>query len=330
MATIKDIAGLAGVSMATVSRVLNYDESLQVSLATRQKIFEAAEKLDYVPKSRKKKKESLQIGICSSYSLGEELVDTYYLSIRLAVENYLREKGISFKTIPPEEDLTEIDVDGLICIGYFAPDNVERIRTYRKATVFVDSSPDKEIFDAVVIDLWEASRTVLDYLWAMGHREIAFIGGKDKADEQRGRRDQRQECYESFMREKQNFRQEYVRVGSFTPKDGYLLSKELLRLDKRPTAIFLANDSLAIGCYRAADELGIAIPGDVSIIGFNDLATSKYMVPPLTTVRVYMDFMGESGVDLLLEKIENDRELPKKVEIPTKFKIRESVKRIEN
>ena len=313
MATIKDIANLAGVSIATVSRVLNYDENLQVPLATRQKIFEAAEKLDYVPKSRKKKKETLQIGICSSYSLGEELVDTFYLSIRLAIENYLKEKGIGFKAVSWENTASEMEVDGLICVGYFEEEAVAGIRRYRKPTVFVDSSPDSEVFDAVVIDLWAASLALLRHLWEMGHREIAFIGGKDKADEERGRRDSRQDCYESFMREKGRFREEYVRVGSFTPRDGYLLSKELLSLEQRPTAIFLANDSLAIGCYRAADEMKISIPEDISIVGFNDLATSKYMVPPLTTVRVYMDFMGESGVDLLLEKIESEREIRKRL-----------------
>lgn len=328
MATIKDIANLAGVSIATVSRVLNYDESLQVPLSTKQKVFEAAEQLEYVPKKRKKKKTAMQIGICSSYSLGEELTDTFYLSIRMAVEKYLREKEISFKYIYWEEKNIDIEVDGIICIGYFSQEAFDTIGAYSKPVVFIDSAPDNQKFDSVVVDLYEASMEILNYLWEMGHQNIAFIGGRDKADEERGRRDLRQECYENFMVSKNKYQEEYVRVGDFTPKAGYLLSKELLELKNRPTAIFLANDSLAIGCYRGANELGIEIPGDISVIGFNDLATSKYMIPPLTTMRVYMDYMGESGVDLLLEKIESEREITKKIVIPTKLKIRNSVKKI--
>ena len=93
MATIKDIAEKAGVSIATVSRVLNYDETLNVQDETRKRIFEVAEQLDYQVKDKKKRKRKLKIGVLYSYSLEEELEDTYYLSVRVAIEKKLAEEG---------------------------------------------------------------------------------------------------------------------------------------------------------------------------------------------------------------------------------------------
>ena len=105
MATIKDIAEKAGVSIATVSRVLNYDETLNVQDETRKRIFEVAEQLDYQVKDKKKRKRKLKIGVLYSYSLEEELEDTYYLSVRVAIEKKLAEE----KT--PAEDKKTPDAD---------------------------------------------------------------------------------------------------------------------------------------------------------------------------------------------------------------------------
>ena len=90
---------------------------------------------------------------------------------------------------------------------------------------------------------------------------------------------------------------------------GYELLKELYQEGNLPTALFVANDSMAAGSYRAAYELGLHIPEDISIIGFNDIPAAKYMIPPLTTVRLYMEFMGEYAVKLLEERILHGREI---------------------
>jgi len=101
--------------------------------------------------------------------------------------------------------------------------------------------------------------------------------------------------------------------------------KEALEKPDRPTAFFLGNDSMALGAYKAISEAGLDIPNDISIIGFNDLPGSKYMVPSLTTIRVYQDYLGQAAVDLLLESIGSNREFRKKVVIPVKLMERDSV-----
>ena len=94
------------------------------------------------------------------------------------------------------------------------------------------------------------------------------------------------------------------------------------------TAVFVANDSLAIGCYKAVHENGLAIPEDISVVGYNDIPAAKYLVPPLTTVHLYMDFMGEQAVLVLAERILTGREISIQTLIPAKLVIRESVKRL--
>lgn len=95
-----------------------------------------------------------------------------------------------------------------------------------------------------------------------------------------------------------------------------------------PTAIFVANDSMAAGCYKAAYEIGLKIPEDISIIGFNDIPTAKYMIPPLTTVKVQMEYMGEYAVHMLEERLNEERELCMKVTLPARLYIRDSVKEL--
>ena len=130
------------------------------------------------------------------------------------------------------------------------------------------------------------------------------------------------------MKQEGLFHEEYVKIGGYTPKYGYQMMKELLELSERPTAVFVANDSLAIGCYKAVHENGLAIPEDISVVGYNDIPAAKYLVPPLTTVHLYMDFMGEQAVLVLAERILTGREISIQTLIPAKLVIRESVKRL--
>lgn len=327
MATIKDIAEKAGVSISTVSRVLNYDETLNVPDETKQKVFEAAEELDYIVKEKKKRKKKLNIGVYYSYSIEEELADTYYLYVRVAIEKKIALENQKRRLITSEDTEESLkNVDGIICLGTFNRQMVKKIESFRKPVVFVDSSPDESRFDSVVTNFESATRKVLDYLSAMGHSRIAFIGGHETDSQGNSVDDMRKKLYERYMREAEVYREDYVKIGEYYPKYGYTLLKELLTLQEPPTAVFVANDSLAVGCYKAADELGLKIPEDISIVGFNDLATTKYMVPPLTTVRLYMEFMGETAVSLMMERIETEREVCKMVTIPTKLIVRESCK----
>ncbi|MHC0036957.1 LacI family DNA-binding transcriptional regulator [Pseudoneobacillus sp. C159] len=329
MATIKDIAELANVSMTTVSRVLNHDETLNVTPETRQRIFEAAEELEYVFTAKKKLKTKMRIGLYYSYSLEEELVDTYYLSIRVALEKKLKENGIEALKLTRDEPKKTLEkINGIICLGSFKKDDIELIKGYNKPCVFIDSNPDDSYFDSVVIDFTSATKKALNYLIDLGHQKIGFIGGIETDLHGNRLKDLRQEVFEECLQEKGIFHEEFVKIGGYNPKDGYVLLKEMLSSsENRPTAIFVGNDSIAIGCYKAAHELGMTIPDELSIVGFNDVSSAQYMVPPLTTIKLYTEIMGETAVDLLLEKIDTKRKVCKKVTISTNLIERESATR---
>ena len=130
MATIKEIAARAGVSIATVSRVLNHDETLNAQEETKQRIFEIAEQMEYELKSQKKRKKRLKVGVLYTYSPAEELNDPYYLCIRLAVENELAEEECKKIPLTMESTVEAINkVDGIICTGTFSESMFRKIES---------------------------------------------------------------------------------------------------------------------------------------------------------------------------------------------------------
>ena len=329
MATIKDIAQLAGVSIATVSRVLNYDTTLSVSDETKKKIFEAAEELSYKKKPAARKQDSGRIAVLQWHTEKEELEDLYYMSIRLGVENRCRHHGLQLVKYFQDnyEELTEDhDLQGLIAIGKFSKKQVKELQSISKNIVFVDTSPDEEQFDSIVIDFEKATKKVLDHLMVKGHERIGYIGGKEEfKDKTSSILDAREETFKRYLTEKGFFDESFIYNGKFSADDGHALMKQAIwdHGDQLPTAFFAGNDSIAVGALRALLEEGIAVPDRVNIIGVNDISISKYVYPALSTVKVYTELMGETAVDTLLERIEG-RKTAKKVLIATKLIIRNS------
>jgi len=330
MATIKDIAEKAGVSAATVSRVLNYDETINVLDETRRRIFETAANLEYDRNNKKRKKNKLKIGLLSSYSHEEELADPFYLAVRVAAEKRMEDEGfVRIAVSIASLDGFVPSVHGLICLGTFSRSIVKKIAALKKPVVFVDCNPDENRFDSVVIGMEKAVIGVLDYLRENGHSKIAFVGGSTELDYDGNEvPDIRSEVYIDYMKKYNIWRQDYLRKGDYSPKCGYTLMRQLLLQQDPPTAVFVVNDSIAIGAYKAAYELGWKVPDQVSIVGFNDISSAKYMVPPLTTVSLHMRTMGRQAVGILADRIRSDREVPVKVVIPCELIVRESVRNI--
>lgn len=330
MATLKEIAEKAGVSLATVSRTLNCDESLNIQDETKKRIFEAAEELEYHHLAKKKKKKKLKIGVYYSYSPEEELDDPYYLYIRVAIEQKIEEEGYKKVLITMADTAdTVAKLDGIIALGTFSDSVVKKIESFQKPVVFADASPDDEKFDSIVINFQEAVPKIIDYFRSYGHSRIAIIGSKEMDSDGKEVFEHRGGIFEVYMKTLGLYREEYVKRGACYPQYGYKLFKELMELDVPPTAIFVVNDSMVAGCYKAASELRLRIPQDVSIIGFNDIPTAKYMIPPLTTVHLHMKFMGERAVEILADRILTERDVCIKITVPTKLVERESVGRIE-
>ncbi len=329
MATIKEIAEKAQVSISTVSRVLNYDETLSVNAATKNRILEIAEELDYQSKNRKKRKKKLSLLLINYYSLEEEVEDPYYLSVRIAIERRAAQLEYKLTSVARGDEFGSAGIDGVICLGTFSKEEVEEIDRFNKPVVFVDSNPDHMKYDSITFNLGREATRILEYLWDCGHRRIGFIGGNDEPEtELMNPPDSRTAAYRAFMEQRNAYRKEYERIGTFTSRTGFQLMNELMSLEEAPTAVFVANDSLAVGCINAINRAGKKCPEDFSIVGFNDIMMARYMIPPLTTMRLYMDFMGERAVDLIADRILTKRELPVEVILPARLMIRESVRKL--
>lgn len=326
MATIKDIAEKAGVSIATVSRVLNYDASLSVGDETKKRIFEIAEALSY-KKRPSKKSSSARIGILLWYTEKEELNDLYYMSIRLGIEQRCEQHGIQVANFYNSiESIKQEDLQGIIAVGKFSAGQVEELSQMVEHLVFVDSSPDEDVYDAVVVDFEKATKTVLKHFTESGHTNIGYLGGREEfKDHSAEIEETREKTFKASLLDANLLDESNLYIGRFTVEDGYNLMKQAIQTkgDALPTAFFAANDLLAIGALRALNEEKIAVPERVSLIGINDISVSKYVFPPLSTVKVHTEVMGETAVDTILERIAG-RQIAKKIFISTELVIRDS------
>lgn len=331
MATIKEIAEEAGVSSATVSRVLNYDESLSVSDDTKKRIFETAEKLNYSKYQKKKKLKHGKIAIVQWYTEKEELNDLYYLSIRLGVEKKAEEEGYEIVRLF-QDSKSEItaDIEGIIAIGKFSEQEINKLSKWTKNICFVDSNQLSRKLDSVEVDFEQAVTEVVDYL-VDKHQKIGFIGGQENyADQSAIVADKRQIIFERLLREKNLYNERYFfAADSYHVSDGGKVMQQAIDVlgEDFPTAFFVANDALAIGILRVLQENGLSIPDDVCIIGFNDASVAKYVFPTLSTVRVETELMGETALELLLDRMSTERTVAKKITLSTELIVRESSKK---
>ncbi|MFC6463973.1 LacI family DNA-binding transcriptional regulator [Marinilactibacillus sp. GCM10026970] len=329
MATLKDIAEKAEVSTSTVSRVLNYDPTLSVGDETKKRIFEAAEELEYKNHRKKITQKKYKVAIVNWYTEEEELNDLYYLSIRLGAEQQAQLMDYEIvRVYHREEEKMDSDLAGILAIGKFSPTQVKKLREQAPHVCFVDYIPDDRADDTVLIDFKEAMRQNIDYLIQTGHKRIGFIAGEESYSDFSGTwTDPRTNHVKNYLKKKQLYNEQYFFKGAFRVQDGKdNMEKAITELGKEnlPSAFIAANDAIAIGCLKALYEHQIRVPEEVSIIGFNDISTAKYITPSLTTVKVYTEEMGRSGIQLLHERIQEDREATKSVTVSTKLIKRDS------
>lgn len=322
MATIKDIAAMAKVSSATVSRVLNNDATLKVPLETRQLVWDAAQALDY-QKKQKNITASYTIGIVQWYTLQQEIDDPYYLSIRQGVEEYCRHHEIHvIRTF--KEDLNQTaslgNVDGLLCIGKFNQKEIAQFKKISSNIIFLDMTTPRIEDTTISLDFKEAMHDVVMHLQQLHIHNVAYLGGKEYIDQETVYEDTRKVKFAYFCQQKNIKFQLYE--GTFTKESGYQMTLELILNNKLPQAIFAASDPIAIGALRALQEHNINVPQDISIIGFDDIKDASFTTPPLTTVFAPAFEMGEYGALLVHRNLH--QKTPLKILLPCILIERES------
>lgn len=331
MATIKDIATAAGVSSATVSRVLNQDPLLNVAPETRQKILDIAREFHYIKKGRSAKR-PFTLGIVQWFSAQEEIEDSYYLKIRQGIEDYCKESGIPMiRTYKADPGYTEQlkEVDGLICIGKFGKQEITFFNQLTDSILFLDMPVDETSISTITLDFEQAVSACVDYLAKLGHKDIGFLTGKEIIDSDEVFADPRKAAFIHSCESKGitylPWFKEYD--GRFTSDSGYQMMRELLIEKELPTAVFAASDLIAIGAMKAIHEHGLAIPEDISLIGFDDIQMSGFTTPALTTLHAPAYEMGYYGAKILCQIMKQGTTCGMRIKLPCRLIERESCKK---
>lgn len=329
MATIKEIADKAGVSPATVSRVLNYDHTLAVNNSTKRKIFTIAEELNYKKNKRTRKKKNKMIAVVLWYRPNQEIKDTYYYSIRNGIEEQARAYGYSVQTFYHGDDLSSIEkAVGILVVGsnQFTGDELKKIKSFKKKVVFVGRDSLFENDSCIVSDFHPAIKEIIDYFLSKGQKDIGMLAGdlNDNYDKE-NLIDFRFQDFKKYATKLGIFDLDKVFVGKFTPDSGYKILKMAIAEGKRiPAGLVVANDAMAIGALKALREAEIKVPEDVSIISFNDTTAAQFANPSLSSVHVDTHEMGTMGMQILQNLLTNDQQVPYKVVLRTKLILRES------
>ena len=330
MATIRDVAKKANVSVATVSRVLNNYTTLSTSLETKQKIFAAAKELNYIKKRRVVSSSACKIGILQWFSSKQEIEDNYYFLMRQGIEDYCSKNNINVvRTFKTDNNYLEVlgDVDGIICLGKFSKQEINTLYELNSKIIFLDMTVDDINITSVSLDFRQAVTDAVNYLYDLGHRCVGFLGGIEQLEDGSVFPDKRLDIFKTVCREKGIEFEGYVMQYKFSTSSGYNMMKQMIEGGKLPTAIFSASDPIAIGAMRALQESGYKVPEDISIIGFDNTELSGYTNPPLTTVNAPVYAMGIYGVQFILALVKpksNSYISPMRVYMPCPVKLRNS------
>lgn len=305
MATIKEIAEIVGVSSAAVSRVLNYDEGISVSEETREAIFATAEKIGYKKKVIYPKIENVALLYFTDNE--DELEDVFYRGVREEVIKQAKKMNIRLQIYDRRDGMSVIprDLNAFIAVGWLTRKEINQLYKICPRGVFIGTSPDEKLFDAVRPNMDSFVTQMVDYFVEKGHKKIGFIGGSDRnIDTGKPSMDIREWSFRQSVAYYHCLEEEYILISEkFTVDEGYRMGKELLKKSSLPTALCIASDTLAVGVLQALNEKGIQVPEQMALFSINDVNIAKYLSPPLTTIHIDIPCICETALDLLRNRV---------------------------
>jgi DNA-binding LacI/PurR family transcriptional regulator len=332
--TMQDVARAANVSQSTVSRILSHAPSkVPISEETRQKVLAVAKELNYHPNQYARSlrgKKNRMIGILIAdisnpfyHPLVRAVQDVafqYSYDVMIANSDHTREKELLFC-----ESIVRRPVDGVIMIPYHLTDTDLGDLIARTGTSIgaVGNHIQHPLVDVAYGDDTKASYEAVRWLIEnRGHRRIAMIC----ANRQFPVITRRYSAFEHAMSEAGlPIPSNYIVEGDWSVESGRTAIRSLLELPEPPTAVFAANDTIAIGALEAAEEMGRRVPEDIAIIGFDDIPDAQWVRPKLTTIAQYPGEMGRQLAQALFQRINGNENQPRQVfEIPCRFIERES------
>lgn len=305
MATIKEIAEIVGVSSAAVSRVLNYDEGISVSDETREAIFSTAEKIGYKKRVIYPKIENVALLYFTDNE--DELEDVFYCGVKDELLKQAKKMNIQLRVFERNDGMEQIpkDLSAFIAVGWLNRKEINRLYKICKKGVFIGTSPDEKLFDAVRPNMDSFVTQIVDYFIDKGHKEIGFIGGTDRnIDTEQSSMDIREWSFRQSASYYHCLEEDFILISDkFTVADGYRMGKKLLQKKKLPTALCVASDTLAVGVLQALNEQRIQIPEQIAVFSINDVAIARYLSPPLTTMHIDIPTICETALDLLRNRV---------------------------
>jgi LacI family transcriptional regulator len=318
--TIFDVAELAGVSISTISRVINTPE--KVNLNTRQKVYDAIDKLGFVPKAEARARALRlkgRIGVITPFFTAPSFVQRLRgIASSLSKENF----DLIIYTVDSNNRLQSYlstipltgNLDGLVIMSLpIDESDVKRLIEHNLPTVLIEFP--HPLINSVEIDDMDGGKKAAEYLIKKGHRRIAFLGDTDLPEYSIHPVSLRLQGFRNALKAANlEIPDEFVRLAPYDQEQAREVAKELLNSPNPPTAIFAATDLQALGVLKVARQLGVKIPEQLAIIGFDDLDTAEY--EDLTTIRQHLDESGRLAIEILLAHIADNSRPVQHVTLP--------------
>lgn len=333
--TLKEIAREAGVSISTVSRVINKNTTNAASKEVQDRIWEIVRRTGYTPNStaRDLKKgacegtEPLSRAMACLFARAEDSKsDLFFSTLARSIEQEAFKRGYvlkySFTAIDIHHPntfrlITDNHVDGVVVLGRCDKQTLSFLKKYFNCVAYTGLNTLEARYDQIISDGCQAAMAAVNHLAGLGHARIGYIGETRAEDRYKG--------YCAALSEKGlPFRKEYVADVPLSSEGEYRGARQLIERGADVTALFCGNDITAIGAMRAIQETGCRIPDDVSVISIDDIDTAQYLSPMLTTIHMPVEEMGQMTAKILIDRIEGGHSLPMKVSLPFYLANRES------
>jgi LacI family transcriptional regulator len=325
--TLKAVAAHVGLSAGTVSAVLNDAPSAKhIPKHTRERILAAARKLDYRPNffaRSLRKRRTLTIWV-----IAHEIGDGYGSSVIAGIESEARQKDYFFLTGIHRHDpqlferycrlLMQRGAEGIITVDY------NLAHSLQVPAVSIPGHMENEGVTNIVLDHHHAAELALKHLVDLGHRNIAILRGHPESADSRHRWNAVQVVAQEIGLELDPELVVQIDSTDSSPSVGYPYGRQLIEKKRPFTALFAYNDISAIGAIRAFQESGFRVPQDISVVGFDDIPAAAFHYPSLTTVRQPLHKMGEIAVEILIARIDGQKEWPREISVQPEIVQRES------
>jgi LacI family transcriptional regulator len=331
--TIRDVANKAGVSVTTVSRVLNGKDD--ISELTIQKVQAVVEELGYASSLAARGMRSRRTNLLGL--ILHDVASLYSQEIMRGVNQAIAKidkdliiytsGGLDRENVAQHERYYVTLLNGSITDGAIMVTPTATQFTTHAPLVIIDPNNESPDYPAIIATNQEGALAAMSYLTDLGHRRIGHIAGEMKLISA----NQRLQGYKDGLAAAGiPLNQDLIEIGDYTTETAVICARKLLSLPNRPTAIFAANDVSAIGVYQAAREFGLQIPADLSVIGFDNLREAVYLTPPLTTLDQSIEKMGTMATEMIVKLVKgeslpiNPAEEGHVFKIPTQLVIRDS------